>query len=74
MLLEQGRRYHAIVKIGWPKSMGATVVKVAEFFRNYGFDLVTVNGCSGLFSAEGVWSKPNANVELPSQIISAEPL
>lgn len=61
--LKQGKRYKAVVTLGWFEASVASNEMIAEKLSGVGFKEVKVTGAEARRSAEGVWAKADQMVQ-----------
>ena len=69
ILLEQGARYSASIRLNGMKSWASNAA-VREKFESVGFVQVSVQGSGGLRRADGSWPGATRQVALPSEVES----
>lgn len=69
MHLTQGTTYAADIDVGWPASMVASASMVQDRFAGLGFTGIETHDLGGgKFHLQGVWGKPDQDVNVPSQV------
>jgi len=61
--LKQGKRYKAVVTLGWFEASVASNEMIAEKLSGVGFKEVKVTGSDTRRAAEGIWAKPDQTVQ-----------
>jgi hypothetical protein len=69
ILLEQGARYIAVIRLTGVKSWASNGA-VREKFESVGFIRVQVEGAGGIRRAAGVWPGTTRHVALPPEVES----
>jgi hypothetical protein len=66
--VRQGRRYRATLSLGFFEKIASNDL-LARKFAELGFEDVKVIGEGGCRTAEALWPLPDAEGEMPSQIV-----